>query len=136
MLIFDWANDENCRQNSFNPEKIELSEHKKWFGKILKSDSVFLFILYDGNTPVGQVRIDIDRHVGIINYSIGKHFRGQGYGEIILSMIEKQISKMEMPITCLIGRVKFSNIASRKLFEKLGYKILIHENYVEFSKQF
>ena len=37
LKIFEIANDDDVRQNSFNSDKIELEDHKKWFKNRRKS---------------------------------------------------------------------------------------------------
>jgi RimJ/RimL family protein N-acetyltransferase len=134
MLIFDWANDDICRQNSFKTEKIELRQHIDWYENVLKSDNVFLYILYKGKSPIGQIRISTEERTATINYSLDEKYRGQGYGEVILIKLEEEISKEKLPIVCLVAKVKHSNKASKRIFEKLGYSTFDKKDYLEFTK--
>ena len=66
--------------------------------------------MYHEEIPVGQVRLEIKNNNAIICYSIDRNFRGRGYGEKILDLLEKEI-KIHMPfINKLIGDVKYENI--------------------------
>ena len=59
-LLYRWANDPIVRKNSFNSAPISFDAHKDWFNKMMDDPSVFQFILMDENTPVGQIRLNIN----------------------------------------------------------------------------
>ncbi|SHH20808.1 GNAT family N-acetyltransferase [Tepidibacter thalassicus] len=126
-LLFNWANDDLVRKNSFNSSKIDYSEHRKWFRSKIESNNSKIYICILNNKNIGQVRIDIEEHTGMINYSIDKDYRGLGIGTEILKLIKSQFSNL-----ILIGRVKYGNIPSIKAFEKAGYIKFEKENYIEF----
>ena len=66
-LLYRWANDPKVRKNSFNKEKIDYEEHKKWFENKLNSDKSYMFILKD-EVPLGQIRIDIEDNIGFYQF--------------------------------------------------------------------
>lgn len=133
-LLFKWANDADVRKNAFNTKTIKFEEHLKWFNNKINSDNFFMFICYDKQLPVGQIRLDIEEDKGIIDYSIDKKYRGNGYGTKILGLIEKEIILSNIKIVDLIGEVKYSNIGSQKAFEKNNYKKIEKKDFIYYSK--
>lgn len=130
QIIFEWANDELVRENSFNSNKISYAEHVLWFQNKLVSDKSFMFIFCVDDKPAGQVRIDIENEVGIISYSLDKTYRGKGLALEMLQLLEGEIGAQYIKIKVLVGYVKANNLASIKIFEKLEYlKLIENENY-------
>ena len=74
--VFDWANEETTRANSFHTEKISWEEHTSWYQKVLQSEEVSLYIAMDFMKPVGQVRLQKEADTGFISYSVDKDCRG------------------------------------------------------------
>jgi len=133
-LLFNWANDEDVRKNSFTNDKILYEDHIKWFNNKISSDKCFIFILYFGEIPAGQIRIDMESGTGVISYSIDKDFRGKGLSEIMLSQLETEVKKSIKYINNLVGYVKFGNITSQKVFKKLKYEKISHNDFLEYKK--
>ena len=130
-LIFNWANDVSVRKNSFNSNELNYDEHVVWFDNKLHSNNSIIFLFYYNNLPVGQVRIDIENKVGIISYSIDKDFIGCGLSIEMLRLLEVNVNK---DVNKLIGNVKFGNVGSQKIFEKLGYVKSVNENFIKYYK--
>jgi Acetyltransferases, including N-acetylases of ribosomal proteins len=135
MLIYHWANETSVRQSSFDSRRISLSGHKAWFENVLNSDDIIQYIMYENDIPVGQVRIESKEKIGKVSYSIDKEYRGNGYGEMIISLLEKEIMLQKLSINCLIAEVLYSNTASQQIFEKLGYIKTNYDNRLEYSKK-
>ena len=133
-LLYNWVNDDKVRQNSFNSQKIEYENHKAWLENKLISDNCFIFIVYSKDIPIGQVRVDIHRATGIINYSVDSRHRGKGYGTEILIDVTELPQLYSKRIYKLVGNVKMENISSRKAFERAGYTQSIKDEYIEYSK--
>lgn len=133
-LLFNWANDDEVRKNSFNSDKILYEDHVKWFNSKLNSNECFIFILKQKDISIGQVRINIESKVAIISYSIDKKYRGKGLAVVILKLLEEKIKNKCIDINKLVGFVKFDNIASQKAFESLKYSKKIHSKFLEYKK--
>ena len=93
MLIFQWANDPEVRRNSFQTKQIPLEDHKKWYASKLKSKSTLFYILMDKETPVGQIRLELESDSACVNYSISEAFRGKGLAKEMLRQAEKVLKK-------------------------------------------
>lgn len=130
-LLFKWRNDVETRRQSFNNSNITYLEHKNWFSKKMISENCDFFIVIKEGMSVGQVRIELEEKIGIINYSIDRKQRGQGLGTEVLELLkQKYIGNV------LVGKVKRNNIASIRAFKKAGYIEYDREDIIEFrSKQ-
>ena len=51
-LLWQWANDPDLRNNSFNPKHIEWRDHLKWFENKISSDGTRIWILEHNNDPI------------------------------------------------------------------------------------
>lgn len=134
-LLFEWVNDGEVRQRSFKTDSVLYDDHKKWFNKKLCSNLNYIFIICVDEKLVGQIRIDIENNEGIIDYSVDKNYRGQGYGSKALEKIICVIKEQEIKVDKLIGKVKFDNLKSRKAFERAGYKSVDRQDYIEYYQE-
>ena len=133
-LLFHWANDEATRRNAFNTQQIEYEEHQQWFLEKLKSDITIIFIYYAGETPIGQVRVDINDSNGLISYSIDVDYRSKGHGGRIIEILETTL-RAELPdLKVFTARVKKTNIASQRIFERLNYQSTDKDDFIEYVK--
>lgn len=120
-LLFDWVNEPAVRQNSFNTSAISITEHSDWLESVLDDRDTKLFIIQEDAIPIGQVRLVHDTNVWHISYSIALPYRAQGYGKIILQLAENELIRGGHVGENLYAEVKADNIASRRIFRKLGY---------------
>lgn len=129
-LLFDWANDNSVRENSFNSEPIIWDNHLKWFNEKIKADTTQIFIMYEGIIPLGQIRLDLINNFWEVDYSIDNIFRGKGLGKKIVELINSQFSS-KYPLKAV---VKKENIASLKVFQQLGFQEIKEEKVSTFIK--
>lgn len=130
LMLYEWANDQQVRQNSFSANKITLDEHKKWFYDKLKSDKTDMYIYISANIAVGQIRIDYENNIGTISYSIADVYRGHGLADRMLELAEKKVKENRKEIDILRASVKFENKISQRKFENRGYS-----KYITYEKK-
>ena len=120
MTYFNWVNDNTVRENSFSQDEITLENHANWFKENLVDDSTIFYIFEENNIPVGQLRFNLNDKIAVINYSIASRFRGRGFGKII---VQDAINKLleEESVEKIKGIVKWDNVASVRIFEKIGF---------------
>lgn len=120
-FLYDLRNEESVRKNSFHSEVIPYQQHKLWFEKKIAHPKVRIYILMLREERIGQVRVDIEKQAAEISYALCKEARGHGYAKWMLRELEEQLKK-EGCCKYLIAEVKCENLASRKIFQALGYE--------------
>ncbi|MCI8769696.1 MAG: GNAT family N-acetyltransferase [Lachnospiraceae bacterium] len=132
-LLFRWANDKECRKNSFHSEAISYEEHCKWFSKQLINQMCYMYLYYYENMPIGQVRINCEGEAGCISYFIASEYRGQGHA---YNMLQSMECEMQGKVKQLTAFVKYDNIASQMVFKKSNYVEIKEKDYIKYSKNF
>ena len=122
-LLYKWANDTATRKNSFNSDAISYKDHVRWFNSMMGDDSVLQFIMMNGDTPVGQIRLNINGDEAEIGYSIAEEQRSNGYGHKILQLITDTIFVEYSEINVLSAKVKPDNAVSNRLFQNEVYEM-------------
>ena len=133
-LLFEWANEQQVRENSFSTRKITYEEHQAWFRRLLNSEDCQQYIYMNGDEAIGQIRVTVYENTAEIGYSICKEKRQQGYGKAILRLICEQMRRDFPEVQKLSGKVKSNNMASRNAFLDTGfeekysvYEIAVHD---------
>ena len=124
LLLLNWANDKETRENSLNKEAIHEQQHHAWFAfRLMSPDFCKMYIIYsESQGPVGQVRFEINEDkLWEVHYSIDSSFRGMGLGRIALKRGIEEFRNRQLGRT-LMGKVKRNNLASCKIFESLDFK--------------
>ncbi|MDE6055714.1 MAG: GNAT family N-acetyltransferase [Lachnospiraceae bacterium] len=135
-LLFEWANDDTVRANAFHTEKISYDNHVQWFEKVMADADVYLYILCEGEKPVGQIRLNVQGGEAVIDYSIVCDQRGKGYGSEMLQMMQTQLNtEKSMHVTKIVGQVKYENRASARAFEKNGFLKKELPDYAQYEKE-
>ena len=132
-MLFVWANDPVVRCNAFQTAHIPFETHQEWFRKVLEDNTIWQYILYHRQIPVGQIRLNIEKGVGKIDYSIAPDMRGRGFGSNGLELIKEKAENEITGVTKLMGQVKHQNTASIKAFERCGYTRTENEDYITFT---
>ncbi|HXV28870.1 MAG TPA: UDP-2,4-diacetamido-2,4,6-trideoxy-beta-L-altropyranose hydrolase [Sinorhizobium sp.] len=127
-LLLDWANDPLSRQNGFNPKPIAPGEHRAWFRARLRSpdNCVMCIVETMSAIPLGQVRFDRRGEKWEISYAVAPPFRGRGAGRTMLATAI-DFFRQSHADAALLGQVKIDNLASRRIFESLGFEAHIGE---------
>jgi len=122
-LLFDWTNDDDVRATAVVKKNIEWDEHINWLTNKLQSNQSYIYILTnDKNENIGVIRFEKANDAFIISYSIDKLHRGKGMGYLILQLGIEKILKNK-PQCKFVASVQTDNIASNKIFEKLGFRL-------------
>ena len=96
-FFYELANDPEVRKNSFSVRPILWEEHEKWFYKKLQAGGVYLYLIDE--TPVGQIRFDIEEKTARISYTVAAAYRGKGYGSKMLRLAEQRFQEDYPQIT-------------------------------------
>jgi UDP-2,4-diacetamido-2,4,6-trideoxy-beta-L-altropyranose hydrolase len=121
QLVFDWNNDPEVRQRSFNPEPILIENHTRWYKTKLEDANCKFYIAAVNGTPAAQIRFDLTGDTATISYLINKEFRGKGLGHTILQKGISKLKREAQTIKTIVGLVQQNNVASVRAFEKAGF---------------
>ncbi len=134
-LLFSWANDTEVRKNSFSTEPIRYEEHQAWFRKKYQEKHSKIYIFCEEGQEKGMLRLDFHGNEAEISYSIAPGERRKGYGEKLILLAEKEACKTFQEMgegipnreahghrAVVRARVKKDNLASNRIFTKLGFE--------------
>lgn len=133
-LYFDWANDQDVREQSYNSNVINFDNHKKWFETKLNDVSCFMLLFQnEEKLNVGQVRIEKENEKeALIGISIAAEHRGKGYSKEMLQIASDFF--LASNSKCLINAfIKERNLNSKFSFEKAGFKFKGMINFENFK---
>lgn len=124
--ILRWRNDPHTRVMSRNEDPIDEQAHNVWFERILGNRDRVLLVGLILDRPIGMVRFD--RQNGTtsweINIALAPEERGKGLGKLLLTLSLAQFFAT-YPDATLLAEIKQRNVASRRLFESVGF---LHES--------
>jgi len=120
-LYWNWANDEQVRNNALNKEPFTWKTHIEWFRNKLTDHKCSLYLIFIENNPIGQVRFDVEDYFARIDYSIARQFRGRKLGRKVLGLAIEKFEKFNS--IKLLGEVLTGNTASAKIFKSLGFSM-------------
>lgn len=120
-LLFQWVNDKEVRNNSFQTKDITYEEHQKWFMNMLHREDVKQYIYMSEGEPVGQIRICLVGDEAEISYSIAPEYRYMGYGKQMIAALKNVVQEEYPKVKELVAQVKPENLASQKVFLDCGY---------------
>jgi RimJ/RimL family protein N-acetyltransferase len=128
QLYFNWANDPDTRQQSFNSDSISLETHVVWFTRKL-NDPNALLLVFENETgkAVGQVRFErtpaanSDEEI-IIGISVDATQRGKGLAR---QLIEQgcAVCRELWGAVAIHAYIKPVNRASVRAFEQAGFRL-------------
>lgn len=130
-LLYEWRNDAAVRSASFRSQEVSVAEYEAWLKKKLADPASSIYILEVKGKPMGQVRLDRQDKKAFIPYDVSAPFRGQGYGKLLLTLVEQEAAKESL---VLVGQVKKDNIASQVIFQSLGYEESEQSDCFEYRK--
>jgi UDP-2,4-diacetamido-2,4,6-trideoxy-beta-L-altropyranose hydrolase len=122
-IYFQWANDQEVRNNSFNTSPIPYDAHIIWFEKQLESkeNKTYVLALPNGRL-VASVRFKLDNKKAILSYLIDQEFRNMGLSSTVLTKGSETLFRSCPFINTIEGFVKRVNIASVKAFKSSGFE--------------
>lgn len=121
-LLWEWVNDPEVRASAFSSEPIAYEEHVDWFRKKRSDPHCTMYLLLDKqDSPLGQVRFDLKGDQSAeIDISIARSQRGKGIGGEAIKLAREELQRT-VPVKRVVARIKPTNRASLRLFEKAGF---------------
>jgi len=121
-LLLILANDPVTRANAFSSAPIEEGTHRNWLRDRLGDVSgcrIYIVETIDG-VILGQARFDRRDGVWEIDYALASPHRGRGLGRPLLEAALRAL-RSDAGGGSVRGQVKGRNVASRRVFESLGF---------------
>ena len=134
QTTFEWASDATVRAYSFNQNPISFEEHQNWLLKKIKQPDCMYLLGKWGNEIVGSLRFDITGSNALISYLVSPRHHGKGLGRILLAKGLEYLAQQNKTISTATGFVMPQNIASVKVFERLGFLCTDENNQLKFTK--
>ncbi len=127
--VFNLSNEDYVRKWSINTKKISWEEHIIWFENTIKSDQNVFYVVTDcTNNFLGQLRYKVEGHSATVSISLCKSIMGKGLSKQFLIESIKLISDERNKLENIIAFISDKNIASKKLFEKVGFLLCENDN--------
>ena len=121
--LWEWRNDPDTREASFDTEKIPFERHCAWFEEHLSSpDTRIWIVLGPQGNGIGYVRFQIRGSEAEISAALEPRERGKGYGTAAIRAAAEKMLSMGPPRR-LTALVKKSNGGSRRSFERAGFQM-------------
>ena len=130
LYLLKLKNDPISIQNSIKQKKVFMAQHLIWMAnQKIRNKSVF-FIGYVNNTRIGLCRFQKIFKLNYYEVSIvvDPNFRGLGYAQTFLSKAIHQFSAN--PNLTFKATIKSENNASRKIFERTGFRLVEETNKI------
>ena len=92
----------------------------QWFNYVSNTLGIYSWILYDGNTPVGQLQLDTyANNTGNVGLVVNPKLRNQGYGKKILKalLLRSEVTRLDQ----LEVTIEPDNLASLRCFQQTGF---------------
>jgi RimJ/RimL family protein N-acetyltransferase len=123
--LLRWRNNPETLRNSIDAPEVSPQEHARWFAKTLAAFPQRVVIAEIDGVPVGIVHLDwSEQGDGCdLSFTVAPEHRGRGYG---FAIVERAVQGMQNVRVC--GETKMSNVASRRIFERLGFQVIDSQN--------
>lgn len=119
-FILQLRNSPDFRKWFYDQHVITKKEHYKYLQKQIKNPNFLNWIICYGENDAGYVRI-LDNDISIM---ISKEYNSKGIGTKALRLVEREAKKIGLKK--LVGKMMIHNIASRRIFIKNRYQLLMY----------
>jgi spore coat polysaccharide biosynthesis predicted glycosyltransferase SpsG/RimJ/RimL family protein N-acetyltransferase len=126
-LLLQWRNEPAVRAVSTTTDEIAPSEHAAWLQRVLPDPDRTLLIAEREGVPVGSVRFDRDGADSEISITIAPAQRGRHVGAKAIAETTELELAARPALGRVLARVGAANPASRRAFERAGYRLCATE---------
>ncbi len=121
-VVFRWRNDPFILSFGSSRRAVTREEHERWFAETLASPDRRMFVIQQGEIPIGQIRFERKRpHDCVISVYLLQEFTGRGLGtEAIRAGCETIFAAWD--VNRFIACVRRDNPASRAAFLKAAFQ--------------
>jgi len=122
--IWEWRNDPETRQASFDTAPIPLETHEAWFRASLGRVDRRLYVIVAHGRACGSARLDLAGGEAEVSIHLAPEYRGRGVGTAALERLAETAFR-ELELGRLVARVKANNAASLAAFERAGFTRIV-----------
>ena len=118
--IFHWRNNRFLLMRSTSQTPVTWEEHRAWFNHALNDPDHLIFIVVQGEEPIGQVRFDRRDETAVISVYLVEDRTGKGLG---VEAIRRgtQAAFKEWNISKVVACIRQDNLHATRAFAKSGY---------------
>ena len=126
LSLYNLRMDYLTRKYAINQNVFNFRQHQKFF-KIKQNPKTKIYIYYSNHNFVGQVRLDKLKNCFEIDYGINSIYRNKRLSYKMLKLVLDKIKNSKLKF---IAKVKRNNLASIRIFEKLGFNLISKQNKI------
>jgi RimJ/RimL family protein N-acetyltransferase len=126
--LLEWVNSpDSLKWKRLTSDKTSKEAHERWLAKQLSDPESFIWAIEYEGRPVGQVRLQRRGSAFIVDIFIAACDRHRGFAS---SAVEAAIAEMRRshPGSDVLAEVHENNLASRRLFELIGFRLAGRED--------
>jgi len=118
--LLQWRNQPFYLRNSTSQAPVTLEEHQVWFTRALNNPDQKIFIVVQGDEPIGQVRFDRNQDLAVISVYLVEERTGKGLG---IEAIRRgtQAAFKEWNLAKIVACIRQDNLHATRAFAKAGY---------------
>jgi len=135
MLRFlDWRNDSAVIASSLSSSGVEQKKHQRWFQRKLADPNSYLYVLEHATLPAGQIRFELDGTAATVHYSLAADYRGRGLATPAMICALNTLRAECPSIVTVLAAVQRGNTASCRVFEKLGFELVLFDEQIRANR--
>jgi len=121
--LWEWRNDPETREASFNSHNISYEEHEQWFNQKMVDPCTKIFIAKNSmGIELGYVRFQIRGEEGEISVGVDKEYRAKGYGlRVIIN--GSNLLLQTKSVQRIVAHIKYGNRTAVNSFKRAGYSL-------------
>jgi UDP-2,4-diacetamido-2,4,6-trideoxy-beta-L-altropyranose hydrolase len=121
--LWEWRNDPQTREASFNSHNISYEEHERWFNLKIADPCTRIFIARDSQgNELGYVRFHIRGEEGEISVGVDKDYREKGYGVLAIKDGSNLLLDTQT-VQRIVAHIKYGNRKAMNSFKRAGYSL-------------
>ena len=119
--LWEWRNEPETREASFDNHVIPYKEHERWYSRKLLAEDTRIFIIMSGDDrEAGYVRFNLEPDQAEISIGVDRGERGNGYGAAAIRLGSDRLLDTGVAPK-IMALVKRNNTASLSAFQKAGF---------------
>lgn len=126
--FYEWVNSPDSLANKQKTTSAILwNDHYRWFERVVSDPNIGVFVIVQNGDPAGQIRFDKKAKEISIDIYIEPSKRAFGLASRSFHEAVEQLGPQFFDGCELVAVVKRTNIASKGLFQKLGFTERDHD---------